>query len=175
MDPNIHNTQGNGQATREDADQGAQDGEEDPQVLGKVVGDRVGRLRTQRNMSQRRLQLEAGLGHGYLSNLEAGRVPNPGIQQLYKVATALGVPLSLLVTEDHSSVSASIEQQGHVSSPNVEESAHSRMAPELEELQRRVEELWSLDKERFAALRLVVSDMQQKAADTARPTRERKK
>ena len=174
MDPNIHHTQGTAWHTRDNTAQ--QEVEEDAEAreIGKVLGDRVGRLRTERKMSQRQLQLEAGLGHGYVSILEAGRVQNPGIQQLYKVATALGVPLIQLLTDDTSS-SAGVKHTEQHTPFHADEVMPSPMDPQLEELQRGVEELWNIDKERFAALRLVVRDMQQKAAETAQAGRGRQK
>jgi transcriptional regulator with XRE-family HTH domain len=98
--------------------------------------------------------------------LEAGRVANPGIQQLYKVAVALGVPLAQLVT-DESSASTGVEHPVHDSSSYAEGIVPSQTNVELEELQSRIEELWRLDKGRFAALMVVVSDMQEKAVDVA--------
>lgn len=145
-------------------------GEEEDEKIGKAIGGRVGRLRTQAGISQRGLQLQAGLGHGYLSGLESGRLGNPGIAQLYKIARALNVPLAHLLTDDEEDPeSSNLEQPQSRASESTVATRPSEVDPELEEVQGRIAELRKLDKERFAALRLMIGDMQEKAV--SKPTR----
>jgi transcriptional regulator with XRE-family HTH domain len=159
MDPNTDNPRDVKGVERDDV------GEEEDEKIGKAIGGRVGRLRTQAGISQRGLQLQVGLGHGYLSTLESGRLANPGIAQLYKIALALNVPLARLLTDDeesHETSSLELSQGGTAGSTAA--TTTIEVDPELEDVQGRIAELWRVDKERFAALRLVVGDMQEKAA-----------
>ena len=160
MDPNTHNPRNMKGVESDDV------GEEEAEEIGKAIGGRVGRLRTQAGISQRRLQLQVGLGHGYLSTLESGRLANPGIAQLYKIALALNVPLARLLTDEEEGpeVPSPERSQGSASESIVVATGPTEVDPELEDAQGRIAELWRVDKERFAALRLVIGDMQEKAA-----------
>ena len=64
-----------------------------PQRLGTVLKQ----LREKRGLTQQALAKRAGIAQGYLSELEAGREKNPGIETLRKLAKALKVSLIELV------------------------------------------------------------------------------
>jgi transcriptional regulator with XRE-family HTH domain len=55
------------------------------------------RLRKKKGMSQLELAGKAGLPHGYVSELEAGKKKNPSLKVLQKLARALGVTVSQLL------------------------------------------------------------------------------
>ncbi len=61
------------------------------------IGTVVKRLRERKGLSQLELAKRAGVAQGYISDLEAGRKKNPGIETLRKLARALGVPVTELV------------------------------------------------------------------------------
>jgi transcriptional regulator with XRE-family HTH domain len=64
-----------------------------PQRLGIVLKQ----LREKRGLTQQALAKRAGIAQGYLSELEAGREKNPGIETLRKLAKALKVSVVELV------------------------------------------------------------------------------
>jgi transcriptional regulator with XRE-family HTH domain len=55
------------------------------------------RLREQRGLSRLALAKTSGLAQGYISDIEAGRKQNPGIETLQKLAKALKVSVAELV------------------------------------------------------------------------------
>lgn len=61
-------------------------------------------LRESAALTQEQVAERAGLRQGAISNLESGRVPNPTIDTLEKLAHAYGVHLSDLVTAVRESV-----------------------------------------------------------------------
>ena len=58
-----------------------------------AVAKNVTKLREERGWSKSKLAREAGLAASYISNLEGGKVPNPSLQALDAIASALGVSL----------------------------------------------------------------------------------
>lgn len=64
-----------------------------------VVGERVLRLRERMGWSQSELAERSGLDASYISLLETGRRPNPGLETLVKLARALKTSISYLVGE----------------------------------------------------------------------------
>ena len=61
------------------------------------IGAMVKRLREARDMTQLELATKAGVPQGYISELEAGKKKNPGLDVLLKLAQALQVkPARLL-------------------------------------------------------------------------------
>lgn len=60
------------------------------------VGARIRYLRQQRELSQEKLALEAGINPAFLGHLERG-LKSPTIDTLAKIASALGITLSELV------------------------------------------------------------------------------
>lgn len=65
-----------------------------------------------KGFSMNMLGLRAGTNHGYISQLEAGKILSPGTELLGRIADALDVPLSELTgkqtEEEQSSVEAAI-------------------------------------------------------------------
>ena len=55
------------------------------------------RLREQRGLTQLALAKKSGVAQGYISDIEAGRKQNPGIETLQKLAKALKVTVAELV------------------------------------------------------------------------------
>ena len=64
-----------------------------PRRIGRVLK----RLREKEGLSQAALEKKSGVGHGYISQIEAGEKKNPGIETLKKIARALGVPVTELL------------------------------------------------------------------------------
>jgi XRE family transcriptional regulator, regulator of sulfur utilization len=64
-----------------------------PRKIGAVLK----RLRAQKKLSQLQLADRAGVPQGYISELEAGKKKNPGIETLRKLARALGKDLKDLL------------------------------------------------------------------------------
>ncbi len=58
---------------------------------------RLKRLREARGLSQLKLAKRAKVGQVYISELEAGKKRNPGIETVYKLAKALGVNAADLI------------------------------------------------------------------------------
>jgi transcriptional regulator with XRE-family HTH domain len=54
-------------------------------------------LREERKMSQFELAQKSGVPQGYLSELEAGKKKNPGLDVLKRLAKALGITVSELL------------------------------------------------------------------------------
>ncbi len=65
--------------------------------LGEVLAAR----RRARNMTLRDLSDESGVSNPLISQIETGRVKNPGIFTVVKLADALGLSMSKLATCDH--------------------------------------------------------------------------
>ena len=64
-----------------------------------LFGKNVRRLRGAKNLSQEELSYRCDMKRSYLSDLERG-ARNPSIRALGRLADALGVDPSLLLTED---------------------------------------------------------------------------
>lgn len=67
--------------------------------LNEQVGLRLRQLREERGLSLSGLARQSGAGKATLSELEAGR-RNPTLETLYALTTALGVPLSAVLTDE---------------------------------------------------------------------------
>jgi len=65
----------------------------------KRFGTNVRRLRKQLGLSQEAFALEAGIDRTYVSGVERG-ARNPSLTVAQKFADGLGVPLSLLFTDE---------------------------------------------------------------------------
>ena len=66
--------------------------------IAKKFGVRIRRLREARRWNQERMAAEAGIHRSYLAGIESGR-RNPSLQNIAKIATALGVPIATLFDE----------------------------------------------------------------------------
>lgn len=64
-----------------------------------VVAGRVRDLREGRGLDQESVAHAAGLSPAYISRLERGAVPNPKVFDLERVARALDVPVTMLLSE----------------------------------------------------------------------------
>jgi len=63
--------------------------------IAKKFGRRIRRLREARGWNQERMAAEVGIHRSYLAGIESGR-RNPSLQNIAKIATALGVPIAAL-------------------------------------------------------------------------------
>lgn len=63
-----------------------------------LLGERIRHYREMAGLSQARLAQIAGTDSGSISRIERGVVPNPGVRQIMRIATALGVGMESLVT-----------------------------------------------------------------------------
>lgn len=68
----------------------------DDKGLLLAFGKHLAGLRKELGFSQLQLSLRAGLSKAYLSDLERGR-RNPSLLTLERIASALGLPLTLLL------------------------------------------------------------------------------
>ena len=66
---------------------------------GRVVGANVRRLRKERKLTQEQLAMETEIDLTYLGGIERGR-RNPSVSVLGRLAEALGVHPSLLLSQD---------------------------------------------------------------------------
>ena len=66
-------------------------------MTNRRLGAVVRRLRRRQSLTQMQLAARARLDQGHLSQIEAGRRPNPGLVTLQKLARGLGVPITELV------------------------------------------------------------------------------
>ena len=66
-------------------------------MAANVYGTRLKRLRESREMDQMRLAAIAGVAQSYISSLEAGKIGNPGVGTLERLADALALPLGVLL------------------------------------------------------------------------------
>jgi transcriptional regulator with XRE-family HTH domain len=106
-------------------------------------------------ISQRNLDRRAGLSHGYISKLEAGQVPNPGLLQLQRIADALAISLTrLLADEDEAAWQLDVQK----AAAHAEVSTLSKA--DLEALQAGIRAIWRSDPQRVSALWVLVRDMQ---------------
>lgn len=62
----------------------------------EVLGQRIRMYRKQQHMSQEKLAELSGLHPTYIGQMEQGE-KNPTIESLYKICTALHIPITLLV------------------------------------------------------------------------------
>ncbi len=79
--------------------------------LAPVVGKNLKRLRTERGLSLERLAQSSGVSRAMLGQVELGQSA-PTINILWKMARALDVPFSALITSSHSSGTKVIRRSG---------------------------------------------------------------
>jgi transcriptional regulator with XRE-family HTH domain len=70
-----------------------------PDALARTIGQRIRRLRTERDWSFDAFVEETGLGRGYVSEMERGLVV-PNVRVIERVAKALEVTMADLVLGD---------------------------------------------------------------------------
>lgn len=66
-------------------------------IDGEAIGARVRAEREARGWSMRWLGHKAGVSYAYISQLEAGKYPKPGYEQLSKLAGAMSLTLAQLM------------------------------------------------------------------------------
>lgn len=66
---------------------------------GTAIGKRVSIARRRKRLSMNMLAMRAGTSHGYISQLEGGKIPSPGLERLARIAEVLEVPVSDLLGE----------------------------------------------------------------------------
>ena len=76
-----------------------------------VIGERLKGLREQKNLSQGDVEKRTGLLRCYISRVENGHTV-PSVETLEKLASALGIPLYRLFTDDEHLQKPKIPQQG---------------------------------------------------------------
>ncbi|WP_037908896.1 helix-turn-helix domain-containing protein [Actinacidiphila yeochonensis] len=86
--------------------------------LNEQVGQRLRTLREERRLSLSELARRSRLGKATLSELEAGQ-RNPTLETLYAVTTALGVPLSTVLT-DPAAPSPAVDAPGGATGPSAD-------------------------------------------------------
>jgi XRE family transcriptional regulator of biofilm formation len=68
-------------------------------VIFDVIGPRIKKYRTQKNLSLSELAERAGVAKSYLSSIERNLQSNPSVQFLEKVSSVLGVTVNTLLDE----------------------------------------------------------------------------
>jgi transcriptional regulator with XRE-family HTH domain len=136
------------------SDAGIEREDAEPEAAGILLGRRITKIRTQQRLSQRELDKLAGFGHGWVSALEAGHVKNPGIDSIYKLVAALGVPITRLLVDDLSDTAPVSSERG--TPGEISEDANVL----LQELYNGIFAILKRDPGRIAALRVLVRDMQ---------------
>ncbi len=71
-----------------------------------ALGKHIKTLRNKQHLSQAQLSQRSGIKREYISYLERGKLKNPTLNTLNKIASGLGVPLEKLVRYDSVEVSA---------------------------------------------------------------------
>ncbi|WP_226667534.1 helix-turn-helix domain-containing protein [Metabacillus litoralis] len=66
-----------------------------------MIGPRIKKYRTQKNLSLSELAERAGVAKSYLSSIERNLQSNPSVQFLEKVSTVLGVSVNTLLNEQN--------------------------------------------------------------------------
>jgi len=65
-----------------------------------VIGPRIKKYRTQKNLSLSELAERAGVAKSYLSSIERNLQSNPSVQFLEKVSAVLGVSVNVLLDKN---------------------------------------------------------------------------
>jgi transcriptional regulator with XRE-family HTH domain len=73
------------------------------------IGERIRRLRQERDVSLSTLARDAGVGKATLSGLEDGSRGNPTIETLYAIAGRLGVPIGALLPDPQQRAGKTLE------------------------------------------------------------------
>lgn len=66
-----------------------------------MIGPRIKKYRTQKNLSLSELAERAGVAKSYLSSIERNLQSNPSVQFLEKVSAVLGVSVNTLLNEQN--------------------------------------------------------------------------
>lgn len=71
---------------------------------GALIGKRIKLLRLERGLRQGDIEKVAGICRSHISNIESGKIGNPGLYTLEKIAKALKVSISYLLHFDEKSL-----------------------------------------------------------------------
>lgn len=71
---------------------------------GGLIGKRIRLLRLERGLSQVDIEKAAGISRSHLSNIESGKIENPGLHTLERIASALKISISYLFHFDERSL-----------------------------------------------------------------------
>lgn len=74
-----------------------------------LIGKRIRLLRLERGLSQVEIEKIAGISRSHLSNIESGKIENPGLHTLEKIAEALKVTISYLFHFDERSLKRRVQ------------------------------------------------------------------
>ena len=72
----------------------------DKERVVKQIGDRIRKLRISNHLTLESLAFKAEMDYTQLSRIELGKI-NTSVFQLYKIATALNIPIQELFEEIH--------------------------------------------------------------------------
>ena len=64
--------------------------------ISALIGKRIKILRLERGLTQKDIEEATGISRSHISKIESGRVANPGLETLEKIARALKVSISFL-------------------------------------------------------------------------------
>jgi transcriptional regulator with XRE-family HTH domain len=83
---------------------------EDKLTKAALIGKRIRLLRLERNLHQGDIAEASGISRSHLSKIESGKVENPGLLTLERIAKALKVTISLLLHFDERSLKRRIHE-----------------------------------------------------------------
>lgn len=69
-----------------------------------LIGKRIRLLRLERGLSQVDIEKAASISRSHLSNIESGKIENPGLHTLERIAAALKISISYLFHFDERSL-----------------------------------------------------------------------
>jgi len=78
--------------------------EEERMQKAALIGKRIRLLRLERGLSQVDIEKAAGISRSHLSNIESGKIENPGLHTLERISAALKVSVSYLFHFDEQSL-----------------------------------------------------------------------
>ena len=75
-----------------------------------LIGKRIKLLRMEMGLSQGDIEKDSGICRSHLSNIESGKVGNPGLYTLERIAKALKVSISYLFHFDEKSLKRRVRE-----------------------------------------------------------------
>lgn len=84
------------------------------------IGERLRRLRFDRRVKLRQVESATGVSNAYLSQLESGKVANPSLVVLGKLADYYGVSVGRLATGDDEPTAEAVDHPPHYNAGGVE-------------------------------------------------------
>jgi transcriptional regulator with XRE-family HTH domain len=75
-----------------------------------LIGKRIRLLRIERKLHQNDIAEASGISRSHLSKIESGKVENPGLLTLERIAKALKVSISLLLHFDERSLKRRVQE-----------------------------------------------------------------